>query len=138
MSHHNLVTGAYVALAALSVAAIWAAGRTKNITRNSRWSVPAVAAIGLTLVTPLMWSAAATSMVYLSASDSGLEQATPLFAFVPAVLVYIAAIRCARVAPRQARRGHGLAVTAMAFTHSAGLLLAAGCTYMFLPSQRGT
>jgi hypothetical protein len=130
--------GAYVALVALSVAAIWAAGRTKNIARNSRWSVPALAAIGLTLVTPLTFLAAATSFNYLTGSDPGAEQATPLFSYLPAVLVYIAAIRCARVALRQARdRGHGLAVTAMAFTYSAGLLLAAGCTYMLFPLQWG-
>ena len=134
--------GAYVALVALGIAAIWAAGRTKNIASQSRWSVPALAAIGLTLVTPLMFLAAATTMDHLSGSDSSLEEAIPLYSFLPTILLYIAAVRCAHVALRQTRdrdpaRGHGLAVTAMAFTYSAGLLLAAGCTFLFLPSQGG-
>jgi hypothetical protein len=133
MSH---LPGAYLALVALSIAAIWAAGRTKNVARNSRWSVPALAAIGLTLVALLM-PAAAGSMGFLSVADAEFDASSPLLEFVPAILVWIAAIRCAHLALRQARdrdpatrsrsvrRGVGLAVSAIVFAYFVGLLIAA-------------
>src|SRR5262245_44565808 len=59
---NNVAFGAFVALVIFGVAAIWAAGRTKNIASRSRWSVPALVAIGLTLIAPVVFVGASFAM----------------------------------------------------------------------------
>ncbi|MEU4288574.1 hypothetical protein AB0E63_10150 [Kribbella sp. NPDC026596] len=141
-----LALGAFVALVALGVAAIWAAGRTKNIASHSRWSVPALAAIGLTLAAPLVWVAASLAMYYLSASDPSFEAPAYWLPFVPAILVCVAAIRCAHTGLQQARdpaRRPALALSAgatelvVAFAYLVGVLLVVAGGFFALLSLGG-
>ena len=143
---NNVALGAFVALVALSVAAIWAAGRTKHIASQSRWSVPALTAVGLTLVAPLVWIGANVAMYYLSVSDPSFDEPAYWLPFVPAILVCIAAIRCGHAGLQQARdpaRRPTLALSAgaaeliVALAYLVGLLLAAAGAFFALLSQGG-
>lgn len=143
---NNVALGAYIALVALGVAAIWAAGRTMDMASHSRWSVPALAAAGLTLAAPLVWVAAATAMYYLLVSDPSFDETASWLPFVPALLVCVAAIRCAHAGLQQARdpaRRPTLALSAgaaelvVALAYLVGLLLAIAGSFFALLSLGG-
>jgi hypothetical protein len=147
----NVALGLFLALVALGVAAFLAPNLARHLAPSRfrdglsvdasgsagrrRWSVPAVAAIVLALVVPLVVWAASAAMFDLSYSDPFFDVSGLWLQFVPAVLVGGAAIRCAHAGLRQTRKrtgGRVLAVTAAVFAYLvAGLMLAALLTVFY-------
>ncbi|WP_328998494.1 hypothetical protein OHA18_29075 [Kribbella sp. NBC_00709] len=126
----------FIGLVVLGVAVWFAAGRLRgghsvgpsaNGGRQRSWA-PAVAAIVLALVAPVVLWAAAGLMTTLSYSDPSFDAWGLVLQVLPAALVSAAAVRCARTGLREVHGqtpGRVLALSAIVLAYLvAGLMLA--------------